>query len=206
MRSIRAPLRVRVRHFARVPRKPLHAAGIAIGTFLLASTAAAGQPNAVDDLVLEKAETWAPRAEAAPVVSQSKGEEVTIRGNGSRLCCGGRPRVPDRQAMDGIFFVLRTGREWNALNATGLCSSSTAHLRFQAWTAAGVFRKLWAMSLESYDELKGLDWSWQSMDGAMTKAPLGGGENRPQSHGSGKERRQTKPADRGVRGAHRAGD
>jgi len=36
---------------------------------------------------------------------------------------GGRPRVlPARrdQAMDGIFFVLRTGREWNALNATGI--------------------------------------------------------------------------------------
>ena len=119
---------------------------------------------------------------------------------------GGRPRVPDRQAMDGIFFVLRTGCQWNALNATGLCSSSTAHLRFQEWTAAGVFRKLWALSLENYDELKGLDWSWQSMDGAMTKAPLGGGKNRPQSHGSGQERRQAKPADGGVRRAHRAGD
>lgn len=105
-----------------------------------------------------------------------------------------------------IFFVLRTGCQWNALNATGLCSSSTAHLRFQEWTAAGVFRKLWALSLENYDELKGLDWSWQSMDGTMTKAPLGGGKNRPQSHGSGQERRQAKPADGGVRRAHRAGD
>ena len=28
------------------------------------------------------------------------------------------PRVPDRAAMDAIFFVLRTGCQWNALNAT----------------------------------------------------------------------------------------
>ena len=28
---------------------------------------------------------------------------------------GGRPRVPDRQVMDGIFFVLRTGCQWRAL-------------------------------------------------------------------------------------------
>ncbi len=28
--------------------------------------------------------------------------------------------------------------------------------------------------LMTYDELKGLDWEWQAMDGAMTKAPLGG--------------------------------
>jgi len=90
----------------------------------------------------------------------------------------GRPRVPDRQAMDGIFFVLRTGCQWKALDATGICSSSTAHLRFQEWTQAGVFEKLWGMSLEQYDELKGIDWRWLSMDGTMTKAPLGGGKNR----------------------------
>jgi transposase len=101
-----------------------------------------------------------------------------------------RPRVSDRSAMDAIFFVLRTGCQWNALNATGLCSSSSAHRRFQEWTAAGVFVKLWARGLKKYDELEGIDWSWQSMDGAMTKAPLGGEKNRPQPHGPGQRRRQ----------------
>jgi len=96
---------------------------------------------------------------------------------------GGRPRVPDRQAMDGIFFVLRTGCQWNALNATSICSSSTAHLRFQDWVKAGIFLKLWSLSLKKYDESQGIDWSWQSMDGAMTKAPLGGGKNRPKPYG-----------------------
>ena len=118
---------------------------------------------------------------------------------------GGRPRMSDRQAMDGIFFVLRTGCQWNALNATGICSSSTAHLRFQEWTAAGVFLKLWSMSLKDYDELKGIDWSWQAMDGAMTKAPLGGEKNRPQPHGPGQKGRQTQPAHGGVGRAHRGG-
>jgi transposase len=92
---------------------------------------------------------------------------------------GGRPRADDRKCMDAIFFVLRTGCQWNALNATGICPSSTAHDRFQEWVKAGVFQKLWAAGLHEYDELKGLDWSWQSMDGAMTKAPLGGEKNRP---------------------------
>jgi hypothetical protein len=32
------------------------------------------------------------------------------------------PRVPDRQTMNAILFVLRTGCQWNALNATGICS------------------------------------------------------------------------------------
>src|SRR3954454_3170142 len=56
---------------------------------------------------------------------------------------GHNPRVNDRRAMDAIFFVLRTGCQWNALNATGICSSSSAHRRFQEWTVAGVFVTLW---------------------------------------------------------------
>src|SRR5437870_12067947 len=40
---------------------------------------------------------------------------------------GGRPRVPDRQCADAIFYVLRTGCQWGALDATGLCPHSTAH-------------------------------------------------------------------------------
>jgi putative transposase len=118
---------------------------------------------------------------------------------------GGRPRADDRKCMDAIFFVLRTGCQWNALNATGLCPSSTAHDRFQEWQEAGVFLKLWEMGLQEYDELKGLDWSWQSMDGAMTKAPLGGEKDRPQPHRPGQRRRQTQRADGGVGGAHRPG-
>jgi len=108
---------------------------------------------------------------------------------------GGRPRVPDRQVMDGILFVLRTGCQWNALNATGICSSSTAHRQFQQWIEAGVFLNLWSMGLREYDELQGIDWSWQSMDGAMTKAPLGGGKNRPEPHRSGQKRCQAKSVD-----------
>jgi transposase len=115
------------------------------------------------------------------------------------------PRVDDRRAMDAIFFVLRTGCQWNALNATGICSSSSAHRRFQEWTAPGVFQKLWAMGLEEYDALKGIDWSWQSMDGAMSKAPLGGEKNRPQPDRPGQGRGQTQRVVRGQRRADRPG-
>ena len=83
------------------------------------------------------------------------------------------PRVDDRKAIDAIFFVLRTGCQWNALNETGLCSSSSAHRRFQEWTEADVFLELWKSGLVAYDALQGIDWAWLAMDGAMTKAPLG---------------------------------
>ncbi len=87
---------------------------------------------------------------------------------------GGRPRVSDRRCADAIFYVLRTGCQWEALNQTDLCAKSTAHDRFQEWVEAGVFEKLWYSGIEQFDELKGIDWNWLSMDGAMTKAPLGG--------------------------------
>src|SRR5690349_3981113 len=66
------------------------------------------------------------------------------------------PRVDDRKAMDAIFFVLRTGCQWGALDATGICNHSSAHRRFQEWTAAGVFVTLWATGLDEYGELQGL--------------------------------------------------
>ncbi len=68
--------------------------------------------------------------------------------------------MPDRTCANGIFYVLRTGCQWKALDWTGNCSGSTAHLRYQEWVAAGVFWQLWQVGLERYDELKGLDWSW----------------------------------------------
>ncbi|MFQ6031253.1 MAG: IS5 family transposase [Dehalococcoidia bacterium] len=105
---------------------------------------------------------------------------------------GGRPRVPDRRCADGIFYVLRTGCQWEALNQTELCSKSTAHDRFQEWVEADVFLKLWEAGLSRFDELRGIDWSWLSMDGAMTKAPLGGEKTGPN------------PTDRGKRGVKRS--
>jgi len=91
---------------------------------------------------------------------------------------GGRPRTPDRVCADAIFYVLRTGCQWKALDQTDLCPGSTAHDRYQEWVKAGVFSRLWQSGVERYDELQGIDWEWQSMDGAMTKAPLGGEKNR----------------------------
>jgi transposase len=119
---------------------------------------------------------------------------------------GGRPRVPDRDCADAIFYVRRTGCQWQALDQTELCAHSTAHDRFQEWVKAGVFLKLWQAGLEQVDELCGLDWQWLSMDGVMTKAPLGGEKNRSQSHGSRQEWRQTQPASARAWGANWSDD
>jgi putative transposase len=118
---------------------------------------------------------------------------------------GGRPHVPDRTCADAIFYVLRTGCQWQALDQTELCPHSTAHDRFQEWAEAGVFLTLWQAGVQQFDELCGIDWDWLAMDGALTKAPLGGEKYGAQSHRPGQVRRQAQPADGGAWGADRTG-
>lgn len=98
-----------------------------------------------------------------------------------------RKRVDNRDAMNAIFFVLRIGCQWNALNGTGICSSSSVHRRFQEWRDAGVFEGFWQNGRLACEQLKVIDWSWLSMDGCMTKSPLAGSKKQvgiPQSGGN----------------------
>ena|SRR5438876_4279250 len=71
-----------------------------------------------------------------------------------------------------IIYILCTGIQWNALQKElGACS--TVHDRFQDWEKKGFFKALWQLGLAEYDEVQGIEWEWQSVDGAMTKAPFG---------------------------------
>jgi len=109
---------------------------------------------------------------------------------------GGKPRTPDRVCADAIFFVLRTGCQWKALDATRFCPGSTAHDRFQEWVAEGVFLEFWQAGLLEYEWFRGIDWSWLSMDGCLTKAPLGGEKDGQKPHRSGQEGRQAQSVGR----------
>ncbi len=96
------------------------------------------------------------------------------RGRGkNRKHVGGRPPAERRILMSGILYVLRTGCQWNALPKE-YGSGKTTHRYFQKWVRMGVFKRMWQAGLIDYDELKGIAWKWQAVDGTMTKAPLGG--------------------------------
>ena len=117
---------------------------------------------------------------------------------------GGRPRADGRRLLDGILYVLRTGCQWKeAPREFG--APSTLHKYFQLWTKQGVFFRLWKEALREYDELEGIDWGWQSLDGAMTKAPLGGEKNRPESDGPRQVRHEAFPSYGWRRRSARAG-
>jgi putative transposase len=92
----------------------------------------------------------------------------------------GRPRTVDlKRITEGIFFVWRTGSQWQAVLREHVGPSSTVYDYFAQWVKADVFGHLWAVALTVYADLKGLEWTWQSVDGAMTKAPLEGKPRAP---------------------------
>lgn len=45
--------------------------------------------------------------------------------------------------------------------------------------AGGVFHEIWRQGLLEYDRRVGIDWASLAVDGAMTKAPLGGEKTGP---------------------------
>ena len=85
----------------------------------------------------------------------------------------GRPIVPYRKVLDGVLYILRTGCQWKMLpNEYG--SGSTWHRRFQEWNKLDVFKKTWVRLLKIYDQIIGINWTWQSIDSISIKSPLGG--------------------------------
>lgn len=110
-------------------------------------------------------------------------------------CQGGRPRLSMRKVVGGIFYVLATGCQWKAMPKQ-FGSGSAIHAYFQEWADSGVFEELWQLALAEYDHLRGIDWKWQSLDGAMTKSPLGGEKNRQKPDGSRQARREALDAGR----------
>ena len=90
----------------------------------------------------------------------------------TRKAGGGRKPKAPRLVFEGIVYVLRTGCQWKALPKERFGSASAVHKRFLEWEEAGVFEALWKAGLAEYDQMEGIAWRWQSIDGAMFKAPL----------------------------------
>lgn len=83
----------------------------------------------------------------------------------------GRKPLEPRRVLGGILYALRNGCLWKAIPRE-YGAASSIHQYFQEWVEAGLFQALWAAGLSAYDEMEGIGWEWQSVDGSMVKAPL----------------------------------
>lgn len=87
----------------------------------------------------------------------------------------GRPRVRNRDVLDGIWYVLWTGCQWKSIEKEWFhVSSSVLHERFQTWQEKGLFEKLFKKMVRFYARECKIGWKWQSIDSMMSPAPLGG--------------------------------
>jgi transposase len=86
----------------------------------------------------------------------------------------GRPRVPDRAALAGIIFVLKTGIQWEYLpQEMGCGSGMTCWRRLRDWQRAGVWRRLHHVLLNRLGEADRIDWHRASADSARIPAKRG---------------------------------
>jgi transposase len=105
---------------------------------------------------------------------------------------GGRPRVPARQVLTGILFVLKTGIQWEWLpQELDYGSGMTCWRRVRDWQATGVWDDLHRVLLDHLGRANRIDWSRACLDSGSVPAPGGGSDTGPN------------PTDRGKSGSKR---
>jgi transposase len=86
----------------------------------------------------------------------------------------GRKRLPEREALQGILFVLHTGIAWRHLPlALGFGSGATCYRRFSEWQKAGVWERLHALLLAELQAAGKIEWSRAVVDSSHVQAKKG---------------------------------
>jgi transposase len=86
----------------------------------------------------------------------------------------GRKRLPDREALCGILFVLHTGIAWQHLPAElGFGSGVTCWRRLDEWQRAGVWEQLHLLLLTRLRAAGEIEWSRAIADSSQVQAKKG---------------------------------
>ena len=113
------------------------------------------KPWVVSDELWERIEPLLPRAER-------------------RFRYPGRKRLPDRQALQGILFVLHTGMAWRHLPLElGFGGGSTCYRRLDEWQRAGVWERLHELLLAELHADGLIEWGRAVADGSHVQAKKG---------------------------------
>ena len=85
---------------------------------------------------------------------------------------GGRPWADDRECLEGILWLLRTGARWRDI-PVDLPSGSTCWRRLRDWAGEGVLEDVHAILIEELDELGEIDFDELLADATFIRAKKG---------------------------------
>ena len=85
---------------------------------------------------------------------------------------GGRPRADDRECLEGILWLLRTGARWRDI-PVDLPSGSTCWRSLRDWADAGVLEDIQAALVQQLEELGKLDLRELFADATFIRAKKG---------------------------------
>lgn len=85
----------------------------------------------------------------------------------------GRPRVPDREVLDGILWILKTGAQWNELPGD-YPPYQTCHRRYQEWVERIVFQKVLTLLAQDMEQRGKINLKECFIDGTFSSAKKGG--------------------------------
>ena len=110
---------------------------------------------------------------AKPIVSDELWEivEPLIPKVERRFRYPGRKRIPDRQVLTGILFVLKTGIPWQDLpQEMGCGSGMTCWRRLSEWHKQGVWARLHEVLLARLHAADQIDWQRAAIDSSHVRA------------------------------------
>jgi len=100
---------------------------------------------------------------------------------------GGQPRLPDRDVLTGILFVLKTGIPWEDLPCEMGCGSGmTCWRRLRHWQAEGTWDKIHKALLDRLRGADAIDWPRALIDSRFVRAAYGGEATGPSRVDRGK--------------------
>lgn len=88
------------------------------------------------------------------------------RGKGTK---GGRPRNDDRQTINGILWILRTGAPWDDLPER-YGKRSTVSTRYYRWLEQGIWERIYDTLKADADAVGEVDWEVHHVDATVIRA------------------------------------